>query len=76
MLVLMQGRERQRDMEGERKMDNFRGLLVIRLIDGMLGAKVKELCNGKKGLDGRIDGSVLHLFVHTEKIGTKRVYKG
>ena len=65
MLVLMQGRERQRDMEGERKMDNFRGLLVIRLIDGMLGAKVKELCNGKNfgGYYTRVESKIIWLRV-------------
>ena len=56
-------------------MDNLRCLLSIRRMDRVLKAWIRELCRVKKGLDKRIDVSVLHFLAHVERIA-KRVYVG
>ena len=43
-------------------MDNLRGLLGIRRIDRVPNARIRELRGMKKGLDERIDDSVLWWF--------------
>ena len=39
------------------QMDNLRGLLSIRRMDRVSNARIRELCEVKKGLDERIDDS-------------------
>ena len=41
------------------KMDNPREILDIRRMDRIPNALIRELCGVKKGLDERIDGSIL-----------------
>ena len=40
-------------------MGNLKGLLDIRRMGRVLNARIRELCGVKKGLDERIDESVL-----------------
>ena len=56
-------------------MDNLRGLLGIRRMDRVLNAWIKELCGVKKGLDERIDDSVLRWFGHVERMEKDRIGK-
>ena len=66
-----------KEKEGSRiravQMDNLRCLLSIRRMDRVLKAWIRELCRVKKGLDKRIDVSVLHFLAHVERIA-KRVW--
>ena len=61
-------------------MDSLRGLLGIRRMDRVPNAWISELCRVKKGLDERIDESVLQWFGHVERMErdriAKRVYVG
>ena len=43
-------------------MDNLRGLLGIRRMDRTLNAQIREFFGVKKGVDERIDESVLRWF--------------
>ena len=52
-----------RDMQ----MDILRDLLEIRRTDTVRNAWIRELCDVKKVLDERIDGSVLRRIGHIEK---------
>ena len=84
--VLIYGSETMLWKEKERsriravQMDNLGGLLVIRRMDRVLNAWVRELCGLKKGLDERIDEGMLWWFGHVERMKrdriTKRVYVG
>ena len=58
------------------QMDNLRGLLGIRRIGRVLNARIRELCEVKKGLDERIDEGVLQWFGHVERIESDRIAKG
>ena len=49
-------------------MDNLSGLLGIRRMDRIPNAGIRELCGARKGLDERIDESVLRLFDHVERM--------
>ena len=40
-------------------MDNLRGFLGLRRMNRIPNARIKELCGVRKGLDERIDESVL-----------------
>ena len=63
--VLMYGSETMSWKKKERsrvravQMDNLRGLLYIRRMDRVLNALIRELSRIKKGLDERINGSVV-----------------
>ena len=67
--MLWKERSRIRDVQ----MDNFKGLLVIRRMNRVQNAKIRELCEVTKGVDERIDEGVLRWFGHVEK-ESKRVY--
>ena len=54
-------------------MDNFRDLLGIRRKDRVLNTRIRELCGVKKGLDERIDESVLRWFGHVEKMESDKM---
>ena len=60
-------------------MDNFRGLLCIRMIDRTPNARIRELCRVREGLDERIEG-VLRWFGNVERMErdmiAKREYVG
>ena len=57
------------------QIDNLRGLLGIRRVDRVLNAWIRELCRVKKGLDERIDESVLRWFGHVERMERDRIAK-
>ena len=44
------------------QMDNLKGLLVIRRMDRVPNAWIRELCGVKKGLDEKIDEGMLRHF--------------
>ena len=58
-------------------MDNLRGLLVIRGMDKVHNAWLRQLCRVTKGVDKKIDEGVLRWFGHVEMMKdriAKRVY--
>ena len=57
------------------QMDNLRGLLGIRRMDRASNARIRELWEVKKGLDGRIDEGVLRWFGHVERMERDRIAK-
>ena len=63
--VLMYGSEKMLWREKERsrvravQMDNLRGLLGIRRMDKVPNARIRQLCGVTKGVDVKIDESVL-----------------
>ena len=57
------------------QMDNLRGLLGIRRMDRIPNAWIRELWGVRKGLDERIDESVLQWFSHVERIERDRIIK-
>ena len=65
ILVLMYGcetllwKEKERSRIRAVQMDNLRDLLGIRRIDRVPNARIRELCRVIKGIDERIDESVL-----------------
>ena len=56
-------------------MDNLRGLLGIRRMDRIPNARIRELYGVRKGLDERIDESVLRWFGHVERMERNRIAK-
>ena len=56
-------------------MDNLRGLLSIRKKDRVPNARIRELCGVRKGLDERIDESVLRWFDHVERMENDKIAK-
>ena len=53
-------------------MDNFRGLLVIRRMDRVPNAQIRELCGATKGVGKRIDEGVLRWLGHVERMENDR----
>ena len=51
--------EKERSRVRAVQMDNLRVLLGIMRMDSILNARLRELCGVKKGLDEKIDESVL-----------------
>ena len=82
--VLMYGIETMLWKERSRvravQIDNLRGLLGIRKMDRIPNTRIRELSGVRKGLDERIDESVLRWFGHVERMErdriAKRVYVG
>ena len=54
-------------------MDNLRGMLGIRRMDRVPNAQIRELCGVRKGLDERVDESVLRWFGHMERMERDRI---
>ena len=48
-------------------MDNLRGLLGVRGMDGVPNMWIRELCRVSKEVDGRIDKDLLWWFGHVER---------
>ena len=73
-------KEKERSTIRAVKMNNHGGLQGTRRIDRVQNARIRELCEMKKGLDERIDEGILLWFGHVEKmerdIIAKRVYVG
>src|SRR5678815_5828185 len=61
-------------------MDNLRGVLGVRRIDKMRNERIRELCGVKKGVNKRINESMLRWFGHVERMNgsrlVKRMYSG
>ena len=61
-------------------MGNLRGLLGIRRMNRVLNARIRKLCEVRKGLDERIDEGMFRWFDHVERMEreqiAKRVYVG
>ena len=81
MPVLMYGSETMIWREKERsririvQRDNLRGLLGIRRRDKVSNARIMQLCGVTKGVDEKIDESVLRWFGHVERMENDRVAK-
>ena len=56
-------------------MDNLRGLLGIKKMDRVLNERIRKLFGVNKGLDERIDESVLRRFGHVEGMENDRIPK-
>ena len=56
-------------------MDNLRGLLGIKRIDRVPNELIRELCGVAKGVDERIDESVLRWVGHIERLENDRISK-
>ena len=56
-------------------MDNLRGLLGIKKMDRVLNARIRELFGVNKGLDERINESVLRRFGYVEGMENDRIPK-
>ena len=50
------------------QIDNFRELLGIRRMNRAPNARIKELCEVRKGLDARIDEGVVRGFGRVERM--------
>src|SRR5678815_40660 len=50
------------------QMDNLRGMLGVRRIDKMRNEHIRELCGVKKGVNKRINESMLRWFGHVERM--------
>ena len=56
-------------------MDDLRGLLCIRRMDGVPNTQIRELCGVRKGVDERIDENFLRWFAHVERMENDRIDK-
>ena len=54
-------------------MDNLRGLLGIRKMDRILNEWIRELYRVMKGVDEKIDESILLWFGHVERMEKDRI---
>ena len=67
--------EKERSRVRAVQMDNLRRLLHNKRMARVPNARIRELCRVRKGLDERIEESVLWWFSHVERdMITKRVY--
>ena len=57
------------------QMDNFRGLLGIRMMDRVPNARIRELWGERKGPDERIDEGTLRWFGHVGRIERDKIAK-
>ena len=68
-------KEKERSRVKAVQMDNLRGLLGISRMDRIPNAWIRELCEVRKGLDERIDETVLRWFGHVERMERDRITK-
>ena len=54
-------------------MDNFRGLLGIRRMAKVSGARIRHLCGVMKGVDERINEGVLQWLGHGERVEKDKI---
>ena len=71
----MLGKEKERSSNRAVQMNNLRGLLGITRMDRVPNTWIRELCGVKKGVNERIEESVLRWFGHVDRID-KRAYIG
>ena len=57
------------------QMDNLRGVLGVRRIDKMRNERIRELCGVKKGVNERINETILRWFGHLERMDESRLVK-
>src|SRR5678816_1261878 len=57
------------------QMDNLRGVLGVRRIDKMRNELIREWCGVKKGVNERINESMLRWFGHMERMNDSRLVK-
>src|SRR5678816_1241927 len=57
------------------QMENLRDLLGVRRIDKMRNERIRELCGVKKGVNERINESMLRWFGHVESMNDSRLVK-
>src|SRR5678815_6092076 len=56
-------------------MDNLRGVLGVRRINKMRNELIREWCGVKKGVNERINESMLRWFGHVERMNDSRLVK-
>src|SRR5678815_4693102 len=56
-------------------MDILRGVLDVRRIDKMRNERIRERCGVKKGVNERINESMLRWFGHVERMNDSRLVK-
>ena len=54
-------------------MDNLRGLVGIRRMDGVPNARIREFCGLTKGADGGVHEGVLRCFGNVERMDIDRI---
>src|SRR5678815_5288590 len=57
------------------QMNNLRGVLGVRRIDKMRNERIREMCGVKKGVNERINESMLRWFGHVERMNDSRLVK-
>src|SRR5678815_2173447 len=57
------------------QMDNLKGVLDVRRIEKMRNERIRELCGVKKGVNERINESMLRWFGHVERMNDSRLIK-
>src|SRR5678815_4819944 len=55
--------------------DSLRGILGVRRIDKMRNERIRDLCGVKKGVNERINESMLRWFGHVERMNDSRLVK-
>ena len=68
-------KEKERSRARAVQMDNLRGLLVIRRMDRVPNARVRELCGVTEVVDERIDEGVLRWLGHVERMENDKFAK-
>jgi hypothetical protein len=57
------------------QMDNLRSVLGVRRIDKMRNERIRELCGVERGMNERINESLLRWFGHMERMDESRLVK-
>ena len=68
-------REKERSRIRTVQMDNLRGLLGIRIMDKVPNAQIRYLCGVTKGVDEKIEESILRWFGNMEGMEIDRIPK-
>ena len=68
MVVRKLWKEKEKPRIRAVKIDNIRGLLDTRRMDRVPNAWIRELCGVTRGVDEKIDESVLRWFGHVESV--------
>ena len=67
--------EKERSRIRAVQMDNLRGSLGVKRMDRVPNSRISELYGVAKGVDERIDASVLRWFGHIERMEDERIVK-
>ena len=71
--VIWRNKERSRIRAVQ--IDNLSGLLGIKRVDKLPNERIRQLCGVTKGVDKKIDESVLQWFIHVERMENDRIAK-